>query len=89
MADTIPKELKPEQLDLLINLANIAKDELSLRYSNHVLHKIRKQLEIRNDLIRKTFSFYMSDDVVNSILASPTQHKLGGTKLKLPFYLVI
>ncbi len=83
LADTIPKELKPEQLDLLINLANIAKDELSLRYSNHVLHKIRKQLEIRNDLIRKTFSFYMSDDVVNSILASPTQHKLGGDETKI------
>lgn len=89
LADTIPKDLKPEQLELLINLANIAKDELSLRYSNHVLHKIRKQLEIRNDLLRKTFSFYMSDEVVNTILASPAPHKLGGVKLKLPFYLVI
>lgn len=83
LADTSPKELEPKQLELLLKLASIAKDELSLRHSNHQLHKTKKQLELRNTFIRKVFSFYMSDEVANSILKSPSKNKLGGEETKV------
>lgn len=83
LADTSPKELSKKQIDILLDLANIAKDELCLRKTNLSLQKIKRQLELRNKLIRKIFSFYMSDDVVNSILTSPHHQKLGGRKNKI------
>jgi adenylate cyclase len=83
LADTSPKELEPKQLDLLLKLAGIAKDELSLRHSNRLLNKTKKQLELRNNFIRKVFSFYMSDEVVNSILKAPSKNKLGGEETKV------
>ena len=83
LADTNPKELGTKQVEILLNLANIAKDELSLRKSNLLLRKIKKQLELRNQLIHKVFSFYMSDEVANTILASPDHQKLGGHETKI------
>ncbi len=83
LADTTPRKLTSKQLNILLTLANIAKDELSLRYSNHSLEKIKKKLEQRNSLIRKVFSFYMSDEVIDMILQSPTQLKLGGKETKV------
>ncbi|KTD73291.1 adenylate/guanylate cyclase domain-containing protein [Legionella tucsonensis] len=83
LADTSPKELDSRQLSLLLNLANIAKDELTLRKTNLLLQKIKKQLEVRNKLIRKVFSFYMSDEVANTILESPHHQKLGGHESKI------
>lgn len=83
LADTIPKKLSTKQLDLLLNLANIAKEQLSLRNANLLLRKIKKQLELRNQFIRKVFSFYLSDDVVNTILQSPEHQKLGGQENKI------
>jgi len=83
LADTSPKELDDKQLELLLNLAHIAKDELSLRKSNYLLQKVKNQLEVRNKLIRKVFSFYMSDDVVNTILESPHHQRLGGYEHKI------
>ncbi|WP_454783721.1 adenylate/guanylate cyclase domain-containing protein [Legionella sp. WA2024007413] len=82
LADTSPKEFNSKQQELLLNLANIAKDELTLRKTNFLLQKIKSQLEVRNKLIRKVFSFYMSDEVVNTILKSPHQ-KLGGYENKI------
>ncbi|MCW8400353.1 GAF domain-containing protein [Legionella sp. PATHC038] len=83
LADTSPKQLDSKQLELLLNLAHIAKDQLSLRKTNFLLQKIKSQLEVRNKLIRKVFSFYMSDDVVNTILKSPHHQKLGGYENKI------
>ncbi|WP_392537193.1 adenylate/guanylate cyclase domain-containing protein [Legionella sp. 227] len=83
LADTSPKQLDSKQLELLLNLAHIAKDQLSLRKTNFLLQKIKSQLEVRNKLIRKVFSFYMSDDVVNTILKSPHNQKLGGYENKI------
>lgn len=83
LADTSPNELDSKQRELLLNLANIAKDELSLRKTNFLLEKIKNQLEVRNKLIRKVFSFYMSDEVVNTILESPHHQKLGGFESKI------
>lgn len=83
LADTSPKELDSKQRELLLSLANIAKDELTLRKTNLLLQKIKNQLEVRNKLIRKVFSFYMSDEVANTILKSPHQQKLGGYENKI------
>lgn len=83
LADTSPKELDSKQLELLQSLANIVKDELTLRKTNILLQKVQKQLEMRNKLIRKVFSFYMSDEVINTILKSPTLQKLGGYENKI------
>ncbi|MCW8407480.1 GAF domain-containing protein [Legionella sp. PATHC035] len=83
LADTSPKQLDSKQLELLLNLAHIAKDQLSLRKTNFLLQKIKTQLEVRNKLIRKVFSFYMSDEVVNTILKSPHHQKLGGYENKI------
>ncbi|KTD75098.1 adenylate/guanylate cyclase domain-containing protein [Legionella waltersii] len=83
LADTSPKELNPKELSLLLNLANIAKEQLTLRHSNRLLNKVKKQLELRNNLIRRVFSFYMSDDILNTILSSRAQHKLGGKESKI------
>ncbi|KTC85615.1 MULTISPECIES: adenylate/guanylate cyclase domain-containing protein [Legionella] len=83
LADTSPKELDAKQLNLLLNLANIAIDEISLRNANFLLRKIRKQLELRNRFIHKIFSFYMSDEVVKTILESPERQKLGGQENKI------
>ena len=82
LADTQPKDMEPKQMALLLKLANIAKDQLTLRHANQLLEKIKKQLELRNKFIRKTFSFYMSDEVVNTILESPS-NKLGGNETKI------
>lgn len=83
LADTSPKELDKQQLNLLLNLAEIAIDEISLRNANFLLKKIRKQLELRNRFIHKVFSFYMSDEIVNTILESPERQKLGGQENKI------
>lgn len=83
IADRSPLELEPSQLKLLIELAGLAQDQLVFRESNLSLRKTKKQLELRNEFIRKVFSFYMSDDVVNSILDSKKQQKLGGEEHKV------
>ncbi|CEG58678.1 adenylate/guanylate cyclase domain-containing protein [Legionella fallonii] len=83
LADITPKKLDPKQMELLLTLSNIAKDELSLRKSNLLLQKIKSQLEMRNKLIRKVFSFYMPDEIINTLLASPEHQKLGGHENKI------
>lgn len=43
----------------------------------------RRQLEVRNRFIRKTFGRYLSDDVVDSLLESPEGLRLGGEKRRV------
>ncbi|CEG56498.1 adenylate/guanylate cyclase domain-containing protein [Legionella fallonii] len=83
VADHNPVELRPEQLKLLKELAALIEEQLTFREANLLLRKIKKQLELRNNFIRKVFSYYMSDDVVSSILDSQKQQKLGGTEQKV------
>ncbi|BCA95827.1 adenylate cyclase [Legionella antarctica] len=83
VADKAPLKLKPEQLKILQELAELVEEQLSFRQANVLLRKIKKQLELRNDFIRQVFSFYMSDDVVSSILDSHTKQKLGGKECKI------
>lgn len=83
LADTSPKLLDEKQKEILLHLANIAKDELYLRKTNLLLQKVKKQLELRNQIIRKVFSFYMSDEVVDTILEAHHRQKLGGYESKI------
>lgn len=78
-----PLDLEPHQLKLLKSLAALVEEQLTFRESNSVLRQIKKQLELRNDFIRKVFSYYMSDEVVSSILDSQKQQKLGGKERKV------
>lgn len=92
VSDTTPRQLKPWQLKILKDLANLAEDQLTLldiyelekkiREKNTYLEKAKKELELRNDFIRKTFSCFMSDDVVNQLLESQSTLKLGGEQRK-------
>ena len=44
---------------------------------------LNQQLEIRNQLLQKTFGRYLSDDIVREILEAPDGWKLGGQKREL------
>lgn len=83
IADQTPVDLKPEQIKLLTKLAALIEEQLTFREANLLLRKIKKQLELRNNFIRKVFSYYMSDEVVSSILDSQKQQKLGGKEQKV------
>ncbi|MCC5792214.1 MAG: GAF domain-containing protein [Legionellaceae bacterium] len=93
ISDTSPRQLQPEQLSILKDLADLAEDQLTLldiyemekkiRDKNASLQKAKKALELRNDFIRKTFSCFMSDDVVNELLKPRSKLKLGGEQRKI------
>lgn len=93
VADKYPRYLTESELKLLCELARQAEDELalltvtklkkSLRESNTALNEAKEQLELRNELLLKMFSSYMSDEVVKQLLASPKPLQLGGEKRKI------
>ncbi len=47
------------------------------------INKLNAQLELRNQLLKKTFGRYLSDDIVSEILDTPDGLKMGGQKRKL------
>jgi PAS domain S-box-containing protein len=47
------------------------------------LQKLAEQVELRNKFIRQTFGRYLTDEVVNTVLESPTGLGLGGEKRKI------
>jgi PAS domain S-box-containing protein len=47
------------------------------------LHKLAEQVEMRNKFIRETFGRYLTDEVVSTVLESPTGLQLGGEKRKI------
>ncbi len=47
------------------------------------IRKLNEQLEIRNELLKKTFGRYMSDEIVAEILDTPDGLEMGGQKKKL------
>jgi len=51
-----------------------------LKDSYEKLMELNKELERRNDFIRKTFGRYTSDDIVETLLDMPDGLKLGGEK---------
>ena len=93
LSDRIPRQLNPAMHDFLIDLAALAEDQLNLvditqiakklRTTNLALQKTKKALQVRNTFIRKAFSSYMSDDLVNSLINSPSELSVKGEKRKL------
>ncbi len=91
--DTVPRDIPPEQLGFLKDLARIAEDQLALvdimkleqqvRNANAELGAAKVELEKRNEFIRKAFSSYMSDDVVESLLQSEESLVLGGEERRI------
>lgn len=47
------------------------------------IRKLNEKLEIRNQLLKKTFGRYMSDEIVAEILDTPDGLKMGGQKKEL------
>jgi class 3 adenylate cyclase/AmiR/NasT family two-component response regulator len=59
---------------------HIATLSKSLKMANERVEKQKRELEIRNRFIKKTFGRYLSDEIVESILDTPQGMKLGGEK---------
>jgi PAS domain S-box-containing protein len=47
------------------------------------LKRLAEQVELRNRFIRETFGRYLTDEVVDTVLESPTGLKMGGEKRKV------
>src|SRR4029079_3385891 len=47
------------------------------------LKRLAEQVELRNRFIRETFGRYLTDEVVSTVLESPTGLKIGGEKRKV------
>jgi class 3 adenylate cyclase len=66
-------------LDFPVVLAR-AETQLALKRAMEEIRRLADQLELRNRFIRETFGRYLSDEVVTSLLDSPTGLQLGGEK---------
>ncbi len=76
----------PDRLEVLARIRYHSRGYIALLERNEAYEALlesRRQLEIRNRFIRKTFGRYLSDDVVNSILESPEGTRLGGEKRRV------
>lgn len=74
-----------EELDMLheatLEHANEIEDQLALKIDE--VEALVVNLELRNGFIREVFGRYITDDVVNTLLASPAGLQLGGEKRKI------
>ncbi|GBC63398.1 adenylate and Guanylate cyclase catalytic domain protein [Desulfonema ishimotonii] len=76
----------PDRLELLARIRYHSRGYINLLERDEAYNALlesRKQLEIRNAFIKKTFGRYLSDDVVESILDSPEGTRLGGEKRRV------
>ena len=69
-------------IDLAVVLARV-RTQLSLKEGADEVRKLAGQLELRNVFIRKTFGRYLSDEIVDNLLATPEGLHLGGEKRKV------
>jgi len=69
-------------LDFPVVLARV-QTQLALKRAMEEIRRLADQLELRNRFIRETFGRYLSDEVVASLLDSPTGLQLGGEKRKV------
>ncbi len=69
-------------LDFPVVLARV-ETQLALKRAMEEIRRLADQLELRNRFIRETFGRYLTDDVVTSLLDSPTGLQLGGEKRKV------
>lgn len=66
----------PDRLELIARVRHHSRGYINLLERNQA----QAQLEKANQVIRKTFGQYLSDDIVDTILASPDGTALGGEK---------
>jgi class 3 adenylate cyclase/ActR/RegA family two-component response regulator len=71
---------KPIDLPVLLARANT---QLSLKFANERVRELAVQLETRNKFIRETFGRYLTDEVVENLLATPDGLALGGASRKV------
>ncbi len=69
-------------LDFPVVLARV-ETQLALKRAKEQIEQLAEQLELRNRFIRETFGRYLSDEVVASLLDSPTGLQLGGEMRKV------
>ncbi len=69
-------------LDFPVVLARV-ETQLALKRAMEEIRRLADQLELRNRFIRETFGRYLTDEVVTSLLDSPTGLQLGGEKRKI------
>jgi len=79
--DYLPKSFNPVLLKARIN-ACLEKKRLrdSEIEQQRKLNQLNRMLETRNRFIRETFGRYLSSEIVESLLETPTGLKLGGEK---------
>ena len=74
-----------EELNMLheatLEHANEIEDQLAVKIDE--VEALVVNLELRNGFIREVFGRYITDDVVNTLLASPAGLQLGGEKRKI------
>ena len=75
--DFVSKPLDPPEV--LMRVHNL----LEVRLLHKELSSYGRKLEIRNQFIREIFGRYLSDDIVESLLASPEGLKLGGERRRV------
>ena len=64
-------------IDFPVLVARI-QTQLALKYANDENTKLLKQLEDRNEFIKSLFGRFISDDIVEQLLETPTGAELGG-----------
>ncbi len=69
-------------LDFPVVLARV-QTQLSLKRAMQEVRRLAAQVELRNRFIRETFGRYLTDEVVDNLLDSPTGLQLGGEKRKV------
>lgn len=76
----------PDRLEVIARIRYHSRGYINLLERNEAyraLEESRRQLERRNQFIKKTFGRYLSDDVVESILERPEGTRLGGEKRRV------
>ena len=64
-------------IDFPVLVARI-QTQLALKYANDENKRLLKQLEDRNEFIKSLFGRFISDDIVEQLLATPNGSELGG-----------
>ncbi len=76
----------PDRLEVIARIRYHSRGYINLLERNEAYNALlesQRQLEIRNQFIRKTFGRYLSEDVVDSLLKSPEGTRLGGEKRRV------
>lgn len=76
----------PDKVELLARIRYHSRGYISLLQRNEAyqaVHEYSKKLEQSNELVRRVFGRYLSDEVVANLLETPEGLKLGGERRKI------